>query len=496
MTIKIAIYKNDPLKIQIETENYQYLKGVYEFFREKVPNYYHMPQYRAGGWDGTVSLFNKLSRTIPYGLLFDLLRFHKGLENNSQETPELFIDSKVKDLFRGPDLIPEYDLKYQPYDYQKDCIEEALRSTKGIIRSATASGKSLMIAYIVKTLIKYYNKDRCIIIVPTKGLINQFEDDLIDYGINKQLIGKVYQKSKQFEKPIVISTWQTLSRNHDKLPLYKTIIVDEVHGVKSHELKKIVSKAKYAQYRLGFTGTMHSGRLDNLNVKSFLGPMLKDYSAGKLAELGHIAECTVNVMNILYEDHEERFQGDYNDVKELLFHNPYRFRMLTNLVRCLDSTVLLLVGKVEKEGVVLKRYFEEQNLDKEVVFLSGKTSTDEEREFWRKEAIKRKDLIVIATYGIFQLGINIPPLKYLVLVSPFKSKIRVLQSIGRALRKHAEKVHGAQIFDIVDTTKYFEDHGIRRLRHYYSEKFKVKEFAFHEGDDADIKCLIDQHHLS
>jgi len=452
-----------------------------------------MPQYRAGGWDGTVSLFNKLSRTIPYGLLFDLLRFHKGLRANQAETPQLIIDPEVKALFKGPIIKPKYDLKFAPYDYQKDCIEEALRSTKGIIRSATASGKSLMIAYIAKSIAESIKDNRTLIIVPTTGLISQFVEDLTDYGIPKSQIGTVYAKSKQFTKPIVVSTWQTLARNHDKLYLYNTVIVDEVHGVKSHELKKIVSKAKGAQYRLGFTGTMHSGELDNLNVKSFLGPMLKDYSAGKLAEMGHIAECTVNVMNIIYQDHEERFQGDYNDVKEILFHNPYRLRTLTNLVRCLDNTVLLLVGKVEKEGVVLRDYFRGQALDKEVVFLSGKTSTDEEREFWRKEATKRNDLIVIATYGIFQLGINIPPLKYLVLVSPFKSKIRVLQSIGRALRKHAEKVHGAQIFDIVDTTKYFEDHGIRRLRHYYSEKFTVREFILNEGDEADVSQVICQY---
>ena len=165
-------------------------------------------------------------------------------------------------------------------------------------------------------------------------------------------------------------------------------------------------------------------------------------------------------------------------------------------MQILDDTVLLLVGKVEKEGVFLRDYFKNQNLNKEVVFLSGKTSTDEEREFWRKEATKRKDLIIIATYGIFQLGINIPPLKYLVLVSPFKSKIRVLQSIGRALRKHSEKVHGAQIFDIVDTTKYFEDHGIRRLRHYYSEKFNVREFILNEGDGADVSQVLCHIHPS
>ena len=157
MIVKVQIYKNDPLKIQIETENYQYLKGVHEYFKHKVPNYFHMPQYRAGGWDGTISLFNKLSRTIPYGLLFDLVRFHKGLERNSNEAPKLLIDDFIKKLFKGPQLTPIYDLKYEPYFYQRDCIEAALNSTKGIIRSATASGKSLMIAYILKSLAEYYS---------------------------------------------------------------------------------------------------------------------------------------------------------------------------------------------------------------------------------------------------------------------------------------------------------------------------------------------------
>jgi len=488
--ITAEIYEKDHLKIRINAKDYKYLKELHKFFQEKVPNYFHMPQYRSGFWDGTISVFNKQTRTIPYGLFFDYLKFHKNYEN----PPELKVAPDVKRLFKGPKLKPKYDLELYPYDYQIDCIQAALDHTKGIIRSATASGKSLMIAYIIKTLAEAYTyeKNRSIIIVPTKGLITQFVKDLTGYGIEESLIGLVYAKSKQFTHPIVVSTWQTLSKNHDKLPLYKTLIVDEVHGAKSHELKKIVSKAKHAKYRLGFTGTLHSGRLDNLNVKSFLGPILREYSADDLAELGHIAECTVNVFNIEYEDFEERFSGDYNDVKDDLFQNTYRLDLLHHLVQGLDSTVLLLVGKVEKEGVVLKEYFDSHNVDKEVVFLSGKTSTDEEREFWRQEATKRDDLIVIATYGIFQLGINIPPLKYLVLAAPFKSKIRVLQSIGRSLRMHSEKVHGAQVFDLADITKYFKDHSLKRLRHYYSEKFNVREYMFKEADVIDLTNMLEE----
>jgi len=488
---KIEITKHDknPLRLRIGTEDYRYLTKLYKYFSAKVPNYFHMPQYRTGAWDGTVSMFNKTTRSIPYGLFLDFIKFHKEYEN----PPELKIAPDVKRIFRGPDIEPVYDLELYPYDYQQECIESALKHTKGIVRSATASGKSLMIAYVLKSLSEYYSweRNRSIIVVPTKGLITQFLKDLTSYGIDESLIGLVYAKSKQFEHPIVISTWQTLSRNHDKLPLYNTIVVDEVHGAKSHELKKIVGRARNAIYRLGFTGTMHSDVLDNWNVKSYLGPVLKDFSAGDLADMGHVAQCTVNVINVEYKDADERYSGDYNETKELLFNNKYRLELIRKLVQDLDSTALLLVGKVEKEGVILKNYLENNSGNKKVVFLSGKTSSDEEREFWRLEATKRDDLVIIATYGIFQLGINIPPLKYLVLAAPFKSKIRVLQSIGRALRNHAAKIKGAQIFDITDDTKYFGDHGLKRLRHYYAEKFTVNEFLLNEGDPLDLGPLLE-----
>ena len=115
--------------------------------------------------------------------------------------------------------------------------------------------------------------------------------------------------------------------------------------------------------------------------------------------------------------------------------------------------------------------------DKKVVFLSGKDSI-EEREKWRKECMKRKDLILIATYGIFKQGINIPNLKYIILAAPFKAKIRILQSIGRALRKHANKEKGARIYDLVDKTKFFKKYGDIRIRYYDTEGFEVKEFQY------------------
>jgi superfamily II DNA or RNA helicase len=269
--------------------------------------------------------------------------------------------------------------------------------------------------------------------------------------------------------------------------LYNTIIVDETHQAKSHTLKTILGQATRAQYRLGFTGTLHAGDLDNWNVKAYIGPVIRDYPSQLLAKWGYVAKCNVNTINIDYEDpYDERFYGNWATVRDDVFNNHYRMEVLKTLVKQVDSTCLLLVGRVDLEGKILKKVFKEAGIDKEVVFLSGKTATLEERDFWRKEAIKRKDLIVIATYQIFQVGINIPPLKYLIMAAPFKSKIRVLQSIGRALRKHADKVNGAEIFDIADICKHFDKQANIRQRMYGSERFNVREIVLREGDQFDL----------
>jgi len=473
----IHVYKYKDLRIQIDSADYDYLNHLKKDFTRYVSGYQFMPKFLSGSWNGKASMFNTMSRSLPYGLLVDFLRFHK---KHYPDVP-LDIEPDVKNFFKGGNVEIYYDLKFVPWDFQQDCIEAALKHSKGIIRSATGSGKSLMIAYIIKTLLENKKGKKAIIIVPNLSLIEQFKDDLVDYGFDEDSIGKVSSKSKEWDNIIVISTWQTLAKNHDRLNDFDIVIVDEVHGAKAHVLKEILSKITTANYRLGFTGTLHDATLDLWNVKAYLGPVLRDYTSGELAEQGYVAKCNVNVIDINYL---QDFEGYYDDVKDAVFQNGFRLRVIFQLVKKLEKkgNILILVGKVKKEGEFLENYIREKDKKgREIVFLSGRDDA-KVRNYWRKECDKRKGIILIATYGILQVGVNIPSLKYIIMAAPFKSKIRVLQSIGRALRQHAEKVDGAQIYDITDETKYFADHGIKRLRHYHAESFNISEFFFEEGE--------------
>jgi superfamily II DNA or RNA helicase len=481
---EVRLRLKTPLTIQIETNDSEYVSKMMDSFTKMVPGFQFMPQYRSGFWNGKVCMIDKFTRTFPYGILFDYIRVHK------KEFPRntLNIDDDIKKLFKINKKIKySYDLKYKPRPYQQDCIESSLEYTKGIIRSATASGKSLVITYVIWNLIKNKICKKPIIIVPSTSLIKQFHDDMVDYGVPDEWIGEVYAKKKEWEKNIVISTWQSLTRNKDQLSKFDCVIVDEVHHSKSKSLKDILSKCSKAFFRLGFTGTMPPDDLDNWSTKAYLGPIIREYSAGELASDGWISKCTVNFLNIEYSN--DRWDGIYTEVKQQVFENPFRLNMIKELVNGLNHNVLLLVGKVEDEGELLKKHLIESNTNKEVIFLSGKDNVDI-REKWRKECIKRKDVSLIATYGIFQQGINIPNLKYIILASPFKSKIRVLQSIGRSLRKHADKENGAQIFDIHDDAKYLSEYGNIRLRYYNSERFQVNEHVFQEMNELDLSSVI------
>jgi superfamily II DNA or RNA helicase len=470
----IQIKKHNELTLKIVTDDRGYITSLADNFTDYVDGYQHMPKWKCGQWDGKVSVFNKSDRTLPYGLLFDLIKWHR--KNYKDVT--LSVDQKVKDMFIGIEPELDFNLNIFPRPYQEECIEACLKHRSGIIRVATAGGKSGIIAYIIKSLMDNNEVVNSMIVVPTQSLCIQFKNDLIDYGIKPDLIGVVYSKVKETDRQITIITWQSLSKNEYLLDDKNCVIIDEVQSVRGIVLRTLLSKSKNIKWRFGFTGTMPPNKLDTWNVKSYLGPILKEFGSNDLAEQGFISKCNVEFIQVNYND---EFRGDYNKVKDSVFTNKQRLSLIHNTIKNIDDNVLVLVGKVESEGKFLKDYLDRCGIsDKEVVFISGDTKV-EEREKWRKECEERKNIILIATYGILSVGVNIPSLGHILFASPFKSKIRILQSIGRALRLHKDKEY-ATIYDIADQVTYLTDHSIKRLRYYIREKFNVNETTVNESE--------------
>ncbi len=473
MDIEFKLYDN--LHIQIETKEYDYLRSVQNHISDYVNGYRFMPKFKKGGWNGKISLFKKNIRSFPFGLMLMVLKHTKN------QYPELtyIINDDVKSIFNGIKIKNyNYDLLLKPYNYQQSCIETCLSKSKGVLVVATAGGKSLIISYIIDIINKTID-NKSLIIVPTLQLVDQFKGDMTEYGIPHSIIGMVNSSRKEFEQKIVVSTWQSLKNQLDKLPLFNTVIVDETHGAKADKLSEILEYCTNANYRYGLTGTLPTCRLDKMNVLSYIGPVLKQYNSSTLADLGYISKCTIKQ---IYMNYEESYKGTYVQIRDQVFPNPYRLGLIKYIIQKTKNSILILIEKIEKEGCVLEEILKESFPNKDIVFLSGKDSS-EDRDVWRKEMNDRDNIVCIATYPIFQQGVNIKSLRTIILGSSTKSFIRVIQSLGRSLRKHVSKeLGGAELYDICDRVKYLEDHAEKRERHYTKEGHNIKTYELYESD--------------
>lgn len=342
---------------------------------------------------------------------------------------------------------------------------------------------SLILAYIYKTLFENNLVNKQIVVVPNLNLITQFKNDWIDYGIPKEKLGEVWANSKEWDKDVVISTWQSLSKASEKyLNMFDSVFLDECHTSRSTVVKETLSKMENAEWRIGCTGTLPDSEIDDLNIRSYLGPVIIDYSTKKLKKAGYLAPCEIHQINLHYN---KEYKGQFNDVKDEIFKNDFRLNVIKNeLSKLNDWNVLLLVNKVEDEGQFLLDYLLlfDKFKDCEFVFLSGKNKKDE-REYWRQECNKNERKIrLISTYPILQAGTNIPSLSKVFFVSPSKSKIRVLQSIGRTLRLF-ERKDKAEIYDFIDhNNKWFVDHSEVRELNYLREDFEINSIDYYEKD--------------
>jgi len=133
----LSLYNNS--EIRLDTNDETILRYVRDHFTHYEKGYFWTTKYQSGVWNGKSSMFNSAKRTIPYGLLLKLFKYLRS------ENVEMKIDDNLKKLFKNnvklEDFEINYDLKYYPYDYQRDCIEDAISRTKGIWRIGTGGGK-------------------------------------------------------------------------------------------------------------------------------------------------------------------------------------------------------------------------------------------------------------------------------------------------------------------------------------------------------------------
>jgi len=466
------LHIKDEVNVKIEGLDLSDRKALVDKYKYEIPGARYLPAVRLGRWDGKVSFF-QLGGSSYINLLPEILEFldQRGYDIEVEDTREyrtvFDFDQIDENSFSHITWPKGHPLEGQPMamrDYQVEIINRFFENPQSIQEVATGAGKTIVTAALSNAVTPY---GRSIVIVPNKSLVTQTHKDYVNMGLD---VGVYFGDEKEFGRQHTICTWQSLNillKNTKNAEADITIgefledvvcvIVDEVHMAKADALKTLLTGVMaHIPIRWGLTGTIPKEEYEWMSIKCALGDVVGSLKAATLQEAGHLSQCHVNVVQLV--DHVE--YNNYQSELKYLLDTPERLDYIAKLADTIKDSgnTLILVDRVAAGQELVKR------LGDNAVFVSGATKAKDRQDEY-DDVATATGKIIVATYGVAAVGINIPRIFNLVLVEPGKSFVRVIQSIGRGIRK-AEDKDFVQIWDITSTCKFAKRHLTKRKQFY------------------------------
>ena len=483
--IVVAKLNESFLQISCESSTERELSEHFCFY---VPGYKFMPAYKNRVWDGKIRLFDYRKKQIYCGL-FEYLK-----EFAEQRGYKIVTDYRPKGKENIDDLVSRLPLTaggapIRPRGYQQAGVKHALANRKSVLLSPTASGKSLMIYLAIRHFLEENQDQKVLVVVPTTSLVEQMYSDFGDYSSTdvwnaEDECHRIYSGREKFDlnKRVIITTWQSIYKL--KAPWFKDygmVIGDEAHNFKAKSLTAIMEKCVNAEYRIGTTGTLDGTQTHQLVLEGLFGPVHKVTTTKELMDSDDLAKLDIQILLLKYKEEYCKVVSKLKYADELDFIVRYepRNNFISNLACDLKGNTLILFQFVEKHGKPLHDILKKKvSKDRKLFYVSGETDVDT-RENIRAITEKEENAIIVASIGTFSTGINIKKLHNLIFASPSKSQIRVLQSIGRGLRKSGDDIN-TTVYDIADDLhwnskkNYTLNHAGDRIQIYSKEKFDYK----------------------
>jgi len=468
----------DEVNVKIEGLELAERKALMKMFEFDVPGARFLPSVRLGRWNGKQSFFslggssyvNLLPEILP---VLDRAGYDIELEDVRTYSTSFEFPEVTEETFKHKLWPKNHPVEGQPIvlrDYQIEIINNYLKNPQSLQEIATGAGKTIMTAALSYSIERY---GRSIVIVPNTSLVTQTEKDYINLGLD---VGVYYGGRKEYDKTHTICTWQSLGNMlkntkageaevdiGDFLEGVVCVIVDEVHQAKAEVLKTLLTGVmSHIPLRWGLTGTIPKAKHESMSLVVSIGPVINQLSASTLQEMGVLSQCHVNIIQL--QDGVEF--SNYQSELKYLTSDEKRMTKIAELAGKVKETgnTLILVDRIEA-GQLLHLKLEELGVAEEnVVFVSGGTKGTTRTEHY-DDIATATNKIIIATYGVAAVGINIPRIFNVMLLEPGKSFVRVIQSIGRGIRK-AEDKDFVQIWDITSSCKFAKRHLTQRKTFY------------------------------
>jgi superfamily II DNA or RNA helicase len=491
--MKIKYYSEAEVYVDCDFDEARDIGDRFSFYSPKA---HFSKKYQAGIWDGRIRLFNQNAGTMPFGLLPKLIKYLKyhnydfTVQKGLLDKGKKYSAKKITDFARKVLKLPK---EFDPiYDHQIKAIQNFLYHKKMIGISATASGKSL-VYYILFNMLQFlYGDMNFLLIVPRTSLVEQMAKDFNDYGKNfmdmNQHVHRIYSgKEKYTDKSITVSTWQSLQNMpKEYFEKFNCLVVDEVHEATAKELPRIANLCINAMYRIGMSGHLKDCKISKLQLEGLLGRIKTFSKSADLIEKGILSDIKIKAIILKHTkkvakacysvinkgDTEEKKKG-YKKELDLIRSVKDRKKFVCKLAASRKKNTMVLF-KSRDYGGSLNRLLKKNFPEKRVYYIDG-TIPVKHRERVREMAEKFNNVIIVASYGTFSTGINIKNLHNLIFGEPILSSVKVIQSIGRVLRKYFNKY--ARLYDVADDLtfhnkkNYAIKHFHRRIRYYDQEQF-------------------------
>ena len=475
-TCKLII--QDEVNIKLEGLDVDMRRKLSQALKFEVPYAKYMPQYKLGRWDGKVAFFGLggSGYVNHLGTIQKVLQKYNveitAIEDNRHPidlkftpvTERYWADQGVCWPVGHPVAGTEIILR----DYQVEAVNNFLNNPQSLQQIATGAGKTITTATLSHITEPY---GRSLVIVPNKSLVEQTEEDYINCGLD---VGVYFGDRKMLGCTHTICTWQSLNildkKTKDgtaKLSLTEflsgvsTIIIDEVHQAKAEVLKNLLTQnLRNAPIRWGLTGTIPKEAFEFESIHASLGPVIGNITAKELQDKGVLSACHVNVCQLIDTVAHSDYQAELKYLTSDETRLAYIAKMLTQVSQ--TGNTLILVDRISAGQTLAE-------LMPGSTFVSGSVKVKDRKETY--DTIKEgTNEVIIATYGVAAVGLNIPRIFNLVLLEPGKSFVRVIQSIGRGVRKAKDKDF-VQIWDLTSTCKYAKRHLTQRKKFYKEAEY-------------------------
>jgi superfamily II DNA or RNA helicase len=426
------------------------------------------PGRRQRRWDYTLRLLQRGTNRIPLGIIPRIAEWSRTKGYRVEYSRPAQGSARV-----APDTtwIDQQSWVKPLRPYQRTALETILTHRRGIVVIPTAGGKTAVVVSAMQWVFDTDPNATVLWLVPTLSLLQQMQ-----LGVNewqRKLKSRLtVDRDRVRPGRVLLTTWQGVYRHPELFAKFTHVFVDEVHQYAATALHQMMAECTQAYVRWGVTGTLPDEDYKKLKLMGTFGPAYRLTTTRQLIQNQTLAALQIQPVQFDYTAQPLKRQT-YREETAWVIEHPKRIQAIAKLVRAMpDKRILILFQFVGKHGVMLHQAITTIDPDRPAFFINGDVNEDV-RETIRLHLNRTPNTVLTASYGTSATGLDLPPLDVIILAAPTKSTIRVLQSIGRGLRKTLDKTE-IVVYDVQDNLRYGQRHARAREVIYTREGFLVR----------------------